>query len=195
MKHLLCLLLLLSSIGYTAQTKKDSLLLLAPEEDHSQAEALAKFKMRRQMLNWHTYTAWASVGLMAATFVSAPDGNFDNTHKWLGIASGIMYLGSASLAYLAPRPAEVKQDQNIMIHKHLTWIHAPAMLLAIYSGMVAHKERKDGKQLSTLADLHSVFAGITAVSFGLAAVSSMDWTLNFIPAGNKDIACIFTKRF
>lgn len=169
--------------------------LLNVTEDQSDLEELSLLKTRRQMLNWHTYTAWAAVGLMGATLVTAPSGNFDNTHKWLGIAAGATYLGSASLAYLAPSIDDSKISTNIAIHKTLAFVHAPAMLLAMYSGIKAHQDRKDGKDLSSIAKMHSAFAAVATVSFGLAAITSMDWTMSLIPTGKKEVACLFSKSF
>ncbi len=177
-----------------ASTKAD-LSVLNMEEDSGDQELLDKMKSRRQMLNWHKYSAWAAVGLMGATLATAPEGNFDNTHKWLGIAAGAAYLGSASLAYLAPEIDDSKLATNILIHKRLALVHAPAMLLTAYSGIKAHQDRKDEKQLSSIAKMHSAFAAIATVSFGLAAVSSLDWSMNIIPTGNKEVACLFTKSF
>lgn len=201
MRKIAIVILVLNFFNFTVwakETQEDdssALALLAMEETPEDQEMFDKLKTRRLMLDWHTYTGWATVGLMAASLISAPDGKATSTHKWLGISSGVTYVASAALAYLAPQVGEVKYAKNISIHKQLAWVHVPAMLLTTYSGIVAQKERKDGKELSTLADLHKAFAAVTTVSFAMAAITSMDWSLNFLPMNKRDVACIFTKRF
>ena len=202
MKSIILALLLILVPHYSfgaGMSKKSALSLLQVEESPEDIELLSTLKTRRQMLNWHTYTAWTTVALMGATLITAPDGKHDNTHKWLGIASGLGYLASASLAYFAPKPEDIKDSNNIFIHKKLIWIHAPAMLLTLAAGLQAHNDRKDNKELGSLADLHGAFASIAAISFGLAAVTSMDWTIAFLPSlgenNKKELACVFTKSF
>ena len=197
MKQTIGFFLIFVTICAVAQDKQavDPLALLVIEEDSSDKELLSTLKTRRQMLNWHGYTAWAAVGLMGATLLTGPEDKHDSTHKWLGISSGVAYLSSASLAYFAPREKDSKQSENILIHKKLIWIHAPAMLLTVIAGIKAHSQHKNGEKLDTFAKLHAPFAAIAAVSFGVAALTSMDWTLNFIPTGKKEVACLFTKSF
>ena len=194
------LVLLLTNISQALsetkeQKKADPLAALAVESSPDDAYELAVLKDRRRFLDVHFYTAWATVGLMGLTLITAPDNEKSNTHKWLGIAAGTSYLTSAAFAYWAPRPSDVKQSENILIHKKLIWIHAPAMFLTVASGISAHSQHKDGKKLDSFADAHKIFAAITAVSFGLAAISSMDWTLNFLPVSKKEVACVFTRSF
>jgi hypothetical protein len=175
--------------------KSDPLAKLAVEDTPDDAYELAVLKDRRRFLDAHFYSAWASVGLMGLTLITAPDNEKSNTHKWLGIMSGLSYLSSAGFAYFAPKPTDVKQTENILIHKKLIWVHAPAMFLTIMSGISAHDQHKEHKKLDSFADAHKLFAAITAVSFGLATLSSMDWTLNFLPVSKKEVACVFTKTF
>ena len=163
--------------------------------DAEDAKMMEEMKTRRTMLDWHRYTAWGTVALMGATIATAPEGKISNTHKALGILSGVGYLTSASLAYFAPRPEDTVQKKNIFIHKNLAWIHAPAFALTIASGLTAHNQRKDGKKTSGLGAAHSTFVAITAVSFGAAAFLSTDWSLNILPTSQKDIACVLSKSF
>ncbi len=199
MKLLFAIIVLLNSVCWAG----DELNLLAVQEDPKEKELLQQLNTRRTYLNWHTYTAWASVGLMAATFATAPEHGSDNTHKWMGIAAGATYLTSAAFAALAPLPEGTKQSKNIIIHKNLTWIHAPAMAIAAYTGFMLHKDYEDDdngedeKDESSMTKLHKASAAIAAISFGLSAVLSFDWSVNLVPFGEnkKDIACLFTKRF
>jgi len=177
------------------EQKADPLAALAVESSPDDAYELAVLKDRRRFLDAHFYTAWATVGLMGLTLITAPDNEKSNTHKWLGITAGLSYITSASFAYMAPKPTGVKQSENILIHKKLIWVHAPAMFLTVASGISAHSQHKDGKKLDSFADAHKIFAAVTAISFGLATISSMDWTLNFLPVSKKEVACVFTKSF
>ncbi len=183
------------STSIAKNIKTDTLSILSVKEDPSDKELLLTLKNRRKMLNWHRYTAWTTIGLMGATLLTRPEGETDDTHKILGIASGVSYLAAASLAYFGHKPTDIKQTDNILIHKTLIWIHAPAMLLTAYAGIRAHNQHKKGEELDTIADMHSAFAAIAAISFGLAAVTSMDWSLRFIPTSKKGVACLFTKSF
>lgn len=185
MKYLITLVLLLNTVAIFATEPLDA-------ED---AKLMEQMKTRRTMLDWHRYTAWGTVALMGATMITAPEGKISNTHKMLGILSGVGYLTSASLAYYAPRPEDTVQKKNIFIHKNLAWIHAPALALTVASGLAAHNQRKDGKKTSGLGSAHPTFVAITALSFGAAAFLSTDWSLNILPTSQKDIACVLSKSF
>lgn len=165
-------------------------------EEDSDAKLMQDMKTRRTMLDWHKYTAWGTVALMAATVATAPDDDsLGNTHKTLGLLSAAGYLTSASLAVLAPRPEGTPQEKNIYIHKNLAWIHRPAFALTAASGLIAQHQRKKGEEVSGLGSAHSTFVAITALSFGAAAFLSTDWSLNILPTSKKDIACVLSKSF
>lgn len=169
---------------------------LAVEEDNSDREFLQFLKHRKQMLNWHRYAAWTTLSLMAANLLLVePDGNKDNLHKWLGIASGATYATAAGLAYFTPTSPDLKESAKIKLHKKLIWIHAPAFLLTIFAGLQADQQHQDGTPLGPIARLHPAFALVTFASFGIAALSTMDWAFSLIPLNKKEIACVFTKTF
>ncbi len=107
MKYFITLIFLFNTVS----------LFAAEALDAEDAKLMEQMKTRRTMLDWHRYTAWGTVALMGATIVTAPEGEVSNTHKILGILSGVGYLTSASLAYYAPRPEDTAQGKNIFIHK------------------------------------------------------------------------------
>lgn len=191
----LCVLILLISQPLFAGGKSSEVQVVA--EDDSDIKLMQEMKSRRSMLDWHRYTAWATVGLMAAAVATAPSehGSVGDTHKTFGLLSAAGYLTSASLAYFAPRPEGTSQQENIIIHKKLAWIHAPAFALTAISGLIAQNQREDGKKTSGLGSAHPTFVAITAISFGAAAILSTDWSLNIIPTSKKDIACVLSKSF
>lgn len=193
---LVSFLISLNSYSVTNEQKKkvDLLKLLEVQSSDEDKEILDKMKLRRTMLNWHKYTAWTSVGLMIASLATASDASKNNKHKVLGISSGVSYLASASLAYLAPRPEGIKLSSNISIHEKLAWIHAPAMLLTMYSGIKADSDVGSSSK-SSIGKSHKLFAGIAAVSFGLAAITSTDWSVNILPTRKKGFKWLFTKNF
>lgn len=189
-------LVLICLLSFSATAQDNSLSLLQVEETSETKELMNQMKTRSLMLDWHTYTGWAAVALMGATLVTAPENTHDKDHKWVGIAAGGMYLVSGVLAYFAPKPEGTKVQPNIAIHEKLAWIHVPAMALTMWSGLQAHKEHKDKKALSFIGKSHKAWAAIATVSFGAAAVLSMDWTMKLIPTDTKGgMAWLISKTF
>lgn len=154
---------------------------------------IVKYKKRKTMLKWHKYTAWTAVGLMGATLLTGSDG--DGLHKGLGMASGVAYLTSGALAYMAPKFDDQNDSNSINIHKKLAYFHVPAFLLAGYSGYLAAKQDDKDEELSGLAKQHGTFAALASISFGLAAFTSTEWSMNLFQKDKDGIACSFTKRF
>lgn len=166
-------------------------------EDAEEQQMIANIKKRSTMLSWHQYTALATVGLLVATIATAPEGEGEvsDTHRALGLLSGVGYITAASLAIAAPASGGSYEPTNIKVHKGLALIHAPAFALTITAGLMAHRQKEDGKKVTGLAKLHSTFAGITAASLGLAAVFSNEWSLKLLPAGKQDFALALSKSF
>lgn len=170
----------------------------AAEVDPAEQKMMEDLKTRRTLLNWHQYTAWATGGLMLGALVNPPgddDEKVSSTHKWFGIGAGAMYLTSASLAYFAPKPEGTNQQDNIMIHKKLIWLHAPAMALTVAAGLSANNDRKNHRDQSSFSKLHKVAVPIALVSFAAAGFMSTEWGMSILPTSKKDLACVLTKTF
>lgn len=158
------------SIPLYAQVEGDELDLLSlqVDPDPKQEQLLQTMSSRRTMLNWHNYTGWAATALMIAASATGPDGTISNTHKWLGITAGSTYLASALLAYIAPKPAGIKDSRSISWHKKLMYIHGPAMFMSMITGFAIHNDRKKGRSPSGLANTHKPFSSIATVAMGLS---------------------------
>jgi len=148
-------------------TKKELTLADLQVQDEAVSPELAQtLEKRKTMLNVHKYLAWATTAAMIATLATAPEGKEASSgHKAMGITTGVLYAGTATFAALAPRPETMQDTKNMVWHKRLIWIHAPAMLLAAVSGIAANKDYKDGKKPSGLGDLHKSAAKVAAIPF------------------------------
>ncbi len=200
-KAVLIIVMLIFSVGTlqakeVQQEQKIDLSALQVENDSEDQEMMQRLKTKKVMMDWHAITAWTTVGLMIGAMATAPDDKADSTHKWLGIASGVTYLTSASLAVFAPKFEGAGHTPNILIHEKLAIIHVPAMILTAITGIAADKKYRDGKKLGSFEKSHKIFIPITAISFGLAAFTSTNFSLKFLPTPKKqEIACLITKTF
>lgn len=161
-----------------------------PSINNSEDEEMRIYEKRRTMLTWHRYTGWATIGLMAATIATAPEGDEDvSTHKFFGGLTGLTYLTSASLAIFSP-PSYGMQSTNITIHKTLAWFHVPAFALTVFSGIQAANDDE-----SSIGKIHKPLAGITALLIASSAVLSTDWSMNLIPESGEKYTLVFSRTF
>lgn len=148
----------LSDLGMDTQTE-------TPTFQLSQIE----MKERHNKLKTHEVLGLATLGLMTATLFTGESALDNDTHMYLGFATGALYFTTAYYALTAPKPADMKDKGKVKWHKALAWIHFPAMLIAPITGYLYKKNEEDGKKHSSLEKQHKTLAGILYGSFALSA--------------------------
>lgn len=83
-------------------------------------------------------------------------------HEKYGLATGALYLTTASLAVFAPKVPGQKVTGRTKIHKMLAFIHFPAMLATVYLGISDKKKLDRGEDPS---GLKPAVATVAAASF------------------------------
>jgi cytochrome b561 len=145
---------------------------LSPE----QVEKQKSLETRHSMLKTHEVLGLSTLGLMTASMFTGGSALGSNTHMYLGMATGSLYLATAFYSLAAPKPADIKDRGNIVWHKRLAWIHFPAMVLAPILGYMYKKNEESGKKSSAIVKQHSTIAG---VGFGAFAISAALMTIEF----------------
>lgn len=164
-------------------------------EDAEEQMMLARIKKRHDYFQYHQYAAYTSAAFMIGALATTPEGNTSNTHKTLGILSGVSYLTAAGFALAAPASEGENEKANIKVHKALAFIHGPAFALTIAAGLQAHHQRENDEELTGLAKYHSTFAGITAGAMLLSGIFSNDWSVMLIPGAKDEYTLSFAKSF
>ncbi len=124
---------------------------------------------RSSKLKTHEVLGLATLGLMTATLFTGNSALDNNTHMYLGFATGALYFTTAYYSLSAPKPEGMKDKGKVKWHKALAWIHFPAMLLTPYLGYMYKKHEDEGKKHSSLEKQHTTVAGILYGSFALSA--------------------------
>ena len=82
-----------------------------------------------------------------------------------------LYFTSASFAIFAPKIPGTHAHGPIRLHKALTWIHGPGMILTPVLGAMAFAQRSRGERVHGIASAHSVVAIVTAAAYGASILS------------------------
>lgn len=170
--------------AWAAETKDLSLDDLGFQADQLKSDPAmqAKLHKRSRMLKTHQILGLVTAVPILATVMTAPEFESANTkdidsevdtHKMLGIASGAMYLTTASFALAAPEGETAGRNKGLTkLHKALAWIHFPAMVAAPILGYQAYKQAENGESIHGSAKYHREVAGVAAGSY-LAAMLVM----------------------
>jgi hypothetical protein len=152
------------------------------EQTKSDPAMQARLHKRSRMLKTHQVLGLVTAVPLLATVMTAPEieggktkdiDSETDTHKMLGVASGAMYLTTASFALLAPEGETAGRNKGLTkLHKALAWIHFPAMVAAPILGYQAYKQAENGESIHGSAKYHREVAGVAAGSY-LAAMLVM----------------------
>lgn len=157
----------LKDLGLTAEEVK-----LTPQQKEEQKT----LEHRHHMLKTHEVLGLVTLGLMTATVFTGGGGADNNTHMYLGMATGVSYFTTAYFSLAAPKPAGIKDRGNIKWHKRLAWIHFPAMVLAPILGYMYKQNEEHDRKSSSLVKQHPTIAEI---GFGAFALSAALMTFEF----------------
>lgn len=159
-----------------ANMKKISLDDLGFEEQDKVAntELSENLKVRASKLQTHQKLGLVTLGLIAATVLTAPEGKrASDAHKILGYATAASYGLTAYYSLSAPE-LELNQERkkwNTTIHKTMAWIHLPLMILTPLAGYLADKSYREGKSPSGLGKMKGGLAGGLVASLSIASLA------------------------
>ncbi|MGE3610585.1 MAG: hypothetical protein AB7I27_13425 [Bacteriovoracaceae bacterium] len=169
----LALLVMVCSFCFSAISAEIELKDLGLNQDvqltPKQKEEQKVLEKRHSMLKTHEVLGLTTLGLMTATLLTGESGAENNTHMYLGVASGLMYYTTAYFSLTAPKPTGIKDRGNIVWHKRLAWIHFPAMVLAPILGYMYKQNEDHNRKSSSLVKQHPTVAGIGYGAFALSA--------------------------
>lgn len=125
---------------------------------------------RHEMLETHQTLAYVTWGLMAATLLTAEQNEKNSIHQTLGGATAASYFTTMYYSTFAPDPLHKSGTTgwNVKIHKTLRWVHLPLMILTPIAGIMADKQKREGKELSGLAEQKSAIATAAFASYTIA---------------------------
>ena len=151
----------LKDLGFSQETLK-------PDEGKT-----ALMNTRATKLKAHQILGIATWVLMAATVLSAPDHHrISDTHKYLGIATGIAYFTTAYLSLSAPdRMANTEKGTNVKVHEALAWVHFPLMILTPISGIIADNQIRNGQSVHGLGSAMGALGQLSFLTLTGAAAS------------------------
>jgi hypothetical protein len=139
----------------------------------TQIQEQKTLETRHRMLKTHEVLGLTTLGFMAASVFT---GGTNDTHMYLGMATGLLYFTTAYYSLAAPKPNGIKDRGNIKWHKRLAWIHFPAMILTPILGYIYKKNQDAGRKSSGLVKEHPTIA---AIGFGAFALSAALMTIEF----------------
>lgn len=133
---------------------------------------------RQSKLQVHQKLGLATMGVMTATMIASETATSSDLHKYLGIASGLMYWTTAYFSLSAPEVEGAKESGSSKIHKTLAWIHAPLMAVVPILGLLNKKDHENGKKPSGIVAAHDGLASAAYFSF-MAAGAAMYFDFSF----------------
>jgi hypothetical protein len=133
-------------------------------------QVMQTLEVRHSKLQTHQKLGLATMGLMTATFLMGEEAKNNNIHKYLGIASGLMYWTTAYFSLSAPEVEGQKETGSSSIHKTLAWIHAPLMAIVPVLGYLAKEDSNKGKESKGLVKAHAPLATLAYASFMAAGL-------------------------
>jgi hypothetical protein len=165
-----------SPIG--AQTPGGSLDLdlgdLGFSQEQTQGDSALQVRLENRSKNLKTHQVLGLITLapMAASLFSGSGASAEegtdskrDLHMNLYLASGAMYFTTAYFAIRAPRGENVKRTGATRVHRWLSYVHFPAMVLTPILGYQAKKQIDDGRLPHGLAKYHAEVAGVGAAAF------------------------------
>lgn len=124
---------------------------------------------RTKMLKTHQILGLATGVAMAlalskasGTGVKGPAGkDAREEHEKFGLATGALYLTTASFAIFAPELPNEKKSGRTKLHRALAYIHFPAMLATAYLGITDKKKLDRGEDASGLKPAAATIAAVS----------------------------------
>lgn len=133
-------------------------------------EVTKTIEIRKDKLATHQKLGLATMGVMTATMIMAESAKDNDVHKYLGIASGLMYWTTAYFSLSAPEVQGAKDSGSSKIHKTLSWIHMPLMVAAPILGYLHKKNLDDHKTSSGLVKNHGGIGSAAYMTFMLSGL-------------------------
>lgn len=192
---LLTLVLCSNSFAQTEQTasntqepKKELTLfdLRIPESEYTKDMQ----EMRERKLNGHKHLAALTLGLTAATIVTAilaknkvnderaarggrmdkSDADNFNLHVMTAGLTLASYFTTAYYSMSAPKADSMQDLDSVKWHKRLAFVHMPAMVIGPILGLKAIDDYKKGRNPSGIAKLHRPLMILGAAALAGAAI-------------------------
>lgn len=135
-------------------------------------------EVRTQKLQLHQKLGLATMAMMTGTFLVSDTAVDKNIHKFMGIATGLMYWTTAYFSLSAPEVENQKESGSSKLHKTLAWIHAPLMTIVPILGYINKRDHEKGREPTGIAKAHGALATTAYASF-MAAGLSMYFDFSF----------------
>jgi hypothetical protein len=155
------------------------------QEDLKVDPAMTKtLEIRQTKLQIHQKLGLATALMMTGTLLVAEknghgeDAPIKDIHKYMGIATGLMYWTTAYFSLSAPEVEGQKESGSSKLHQSLAWIHAPLMAIVPVLGYLNNKDRENGKSPSGIKKLHGGLASVAYATF-IAAGAVMYFDFSF----------------
>lgn len=167
----------------------------SPQQTQANAQLQARLNQRTHDLKVHQTLGLITLAPLVATVavsggatqkhdrnagpssVVEPSSAGVDLHVALGSTTVAMYAATAWFAIRAPKIPGTEPKGAIRLHRDLTWIHGPGMILTpILGGMALDQENKNEK-IHGIASVHAYVAWTTVVAYTAAAVS-ISWPLH-----------------
>ncbi|HUZ04529.1 MAG TPA: hypothetical protein VMU62_04155 [Acidobacteriaceae bacterium] len=164
-------------------------------QTQSNAALQAKLNKRTHMLKIHQKLGVITLAPMLATLFVAggakshfnhnsttpiitppSDANVD-LHIALGSLTAGLYGATAYYAIFAPKIKGTPTRGAIRVHKYLTFIHGPGMILTPILGEMALSQEEKGQKVHGIAAAHGDVAIVTALAY-TAAIVSVSWPIH-----------------
>jgi hypothetical protein len=104
------------------------------------------------------------------------DANVD-LHIALGSLTAGLYGATAYFAIAAPKIPGTQTRGAIRVHKYLTLIHGPGMILTPMLGEMALSQEESGQKVHGIASAHSTVAAVTVIAY-TASIVAVSWPIH-----------------
>ena len=142
-------------------------------------ELQLQLEKRTSMLKTHQLFGLIATGPMVANYLLGGSANHSssvrNIHMGVGIATSALYFTSASFAIFAPKPEGVVDTGNTKIHRWLSYVHFPLMIITPILGGMAKGQRDNGQKVTGIAGMHGAAATVLLISY-LASIGIMTFS-------------------
>ncbi|HTV83292.1 MAG TPA: hypothetical protein VME18_11630 [Acidobacteriaceae bacterium] len=117
----------------------------------------------------HSHTAVATI--------TEPGSSGVDLHVALGSLTAALYGATAYYAIAAPKVPGVKPRGAIRLHRDLTFIHAPGMVLTPILGAMALDQENQGEKVHGIASAHQ-YVAVTTLGAYVAAMVAVSWPIH-----------------
>jgi hypothetical protein len=150
----------------------------APAQTQGNTQDQARLDRRSHMLMIHQRIGLIAAVSMVATAITGSLAGGRSTsstgryaHATLGVTTTGLYLASAYLALRAPKVPGTKTLGPIRLHKLLSWVHGPGMIVTPILGAMAFAQESRGEHVHGIASAHGAVAIATAAAYGVSILS------------------------